>query len=151
MAIRPGQVSGRHPVGAGVTMAVALVALAGGLVGCSSGGSAHPAAAGGLAAPGIPTYDPAKGARPDATVGQCGADKAGGWALTGTVKNSSASSRTYAIVVDFVTAKGNTVVDTQRVNVAGVASGASHDWVAQGASGKGDDTLRCVIRSVQHN
>jgi hypothetical protein len=126
------------------------VVLTGGLAACSTGGSARPAAAAGPSVPvSVPSYDPAKGARPDATAGTCGPDKDGGWSLAGTVRNTAKSKRSYSIVVDFVTDKRSTVVDTRVVKVAGVKPGASAPFSVAGAAGRGKDTLRCVLREVQ--
>lgn len=149
MVMGPGPAGRRHPVRAATTAGLAL-ALAGGLAACSTGGSARPAAAAGPSVPvAVPSYDPAKGACADATPGTCGPDKAGGWTLAGAVRNSAKNKRSYSIVVDFVTDKGSTVVDTRVVKVPDVEPGASAPWSVAGAAGKGEDALRCVLRDVQ--
>ena len=92
-------------------------------------------------------YSPAKNARQDVTTsGPCTSTGAS-WILSGTVKNSSRSARTYQIVVDFVTQPGFTVLDTKIVTTASVGPGASLPWDATGAAGH--KNVACVIRQVQ--
>jgi hypothetical protein len=92
-------------------------------------------------------YSPAKNARQDVTTsGPCTLTGTS-WILSGTVKNSSRSARTYQIVVDFVTQPGFTVLDTKIVTTASVGPGASLPWDATGAAGH--KNVACVIRQVQ--
>ncbi|ADP79330.1 hypothetical protein [Pseudofrankia inefficax] len=150
MVMRPRPATRRRPARATTAAAGLAVVLTGGLAACSSEGSARPAAAAGPSVPvSVPSYDPAKGARSDATAGTCGPDKDGGWSLAGTVRNTAKSKRSYSIVVDFVTDKGSTVVDTRVVKVPGVEPGTSVPFSVAGAAGRGRDALRCVLRDVQ--
>ena len=91
-------------------------------------------------------YNPALNARTDVTTSGC-TPVLGAWELKGTVKNSASKTRTYQIVVDWITQPGDTVLDTKIVNVPNVASGQSVPWNATGASG--DKNLACVVRQVQ--
>jgi hypothetical protein len=96
----------------------------------------------------VPPYNPSHNARQDVTAGQCTGSASSGWTLIGTVQNSSASSRTYSIAVDFVTKSGDTVMATRVVNVGPVASHASANWSTAPATGQGKANLTCVIRQA---
>jgi hypothetical protein len=91
-------------------------------------------------------YNPALNARTDVTTLGC-TPVLGAWELKGTVKNSAAKTRSYQIVVDWITQPGDTVLDTKIVTVSNVAPGASEPWNATGAAGQ--KNLACVVRQVQ--
>ncbi|WP_045875959.1 hypothetical protein [Pseudofrankia sp. DC12] len=149
MVMGPRPATRRRPARAAASAGLAI-ALAGGLAACSGEGSARPAAAAGPSVPvSVPTYDPAKGAGSDARAGTCGPDKDGGWSLAGTVRNSAKNKRSYSVVVDFVTDKGSTIVDTRVVKVPAVEPGATAPFSVAGAAGRSRDALRCVLRDVQ--
>jgi hypothetical protein len=123
------------------------------LAGCSSNGSANPSSL--TSEPTSTTvsigttipFSMAKNARQDVTTsGPCAA-VGGIWVLSGTVKNSAKTARTYQIVVDFVTQPGNTVLDTKIINTTSVGSGASLAWSAKSVPGL--THVACVIRQVQ--
>jgi hypothetical protein len=95
----------------------------------------------------VPPYNALHNARQDVTAGQCSGNASSGWTLKGTVQNSSTSSRTYSIAVDFVTKSGDTVMATRVLNVGPVASHASAHWSTP-ASGQGHADLTCVIRQA---
>jgi hypothetical protein len=130
-------------------MAMALLA------GCSSNGAATPttstdapttrATAQSTVATTIP-FSMARNARQDVTAGSC-KETGGFWVLSGTVKNSASSARTYQIVVDFVNPVGNTVLDTKIVTTPSVRPGESLAWSTN--SGSGLTHVACVIRQVQ--
>ena len=142
-----------RPAALAATLAVAV-----GLLGCSSGGSSSPTTTAGSSGTGgsgagstttsvsVPPYNAAKNARSDVVQGAC-TDGSTGWSLAGTVTNSAARSRGYSIVVDFVTSPGNTVVATKLVTVPPVAPHASTGWSATGAA-PGQTHLACVIRQA---
>lgn len=88
----------------------------------------------------------ARNARTDVQAVSC-EEQAGAWEMTGTVKNKSATTTSFQIVVDFVTRQGDTVLSTSLVTVPGVASGATTDWSATGARGKSG--VACIIRQSQ--
>jgi hypothetical protein len=67
--------------------------------------------------------------------------------LNGTVRNSATSSRTYSIVVDFITNPGDTVMATRIVKVGPLAPRKSANWSTP-ASGHGHANLNCVIRQA---
>jgi hypothetical protein len=92
----------------------------------------------------VPAYNPAKNARQDVAAGAC-VDSNKGWSLSGTVTNSSGTTRGYSIVVDFITVPGDTVVATKLVNVPPLSPHASAKWSATGAA-PGVHNLTCVIR-----
>jgi hypothetical protein len=71
----------------------------------------------------------------------------GQWIFTGTVTNKSATTTSFQLVIDFVTAKGETVLSTTEVDVTGVRSGASAAWSASGAKGK--TGVLCYLRQAQ--
>ena len=57
----------------------------------------------------------------DATQGSC-THSSGEYHLAGTIRNSATTTRRYQVVVVFVTVPGNTVEDTQVVNLSSVRS-----------------------------
>jgi hypothetical protein len=89
----------------------------------------------------------AKNARQDVTTPTPCRHTTGGWVLSGTIRNSATSARTYQIVVDFVSRTGNTVLDTKVITTAPVRSGAVVNWSAKSTLGLTD--VACVIRQVQ--
>jgi hypothetical protein len=93
----------------------------------------------------VPVYDPAKNARQDVMAGACTDGGASGWSFSGKVTNSAATTRGYAIVVDFITVPGDTVMATKVVNVPPLRPHASASWSATGAA-PGQKNLTCVIR-----
>lgn len=94
----------------------------------------------------VPKYVASENARKEVTASSCKHDGATGWRLKGTVTNSSPSARSYSIVVDFVSSKGDTVLDTKVIHVRRVAPKASARWSATGAAGQSNVT--CVIRQA---
>jgi hypothetical protein len=127
------------------------------LVGCSSKGFPNSSSSTTTLAPtttvAAPTtgattipFSEAKNARQDVTNGAC-TDVDGAWVLSGQVKNSAATARTYQIVVDFVADSGDTVLDTKVITTPSVNPGASTPWQAKSAPGLTHVT--CVIRQVQ--
>ena len=93
----------------------------------------------------VPAYDPAKNARPDVAAGACIDGGTKGWSFEGKVTNSTAGRRSYAIVVDFITVPGDTVMATRVVLVPRVGPHATADWSVGGAV-PGLKNLTCVIR-----
>jgi hypothetical protein len=91
-------------------------------------------------------YSAKLNARTDVSTSSCNQVN-GAWVMKGSVTNSAKKNRNYQIVVDFVTNPGNTVMDTQIINVRDVAPKATKSWTATGAQGK--DHLGCVVRQVQ--
>jgi hypothetical protein len=89
----------------------------------------------------------AKNARQDVTTPTPCRDTSSGWVLSGTIKNSAPSARTYQIVVDFVTTSGNTVLDTKVITTGPVRPGAVKNWSAESTAGL--TGVACVIRQVQ--
>lgn len=94
----------------------------------------------------VPKYVASENARTDVITDACRPDGSKGWLLSGTAINPSTSLRGYSIVVDFVSSKGDTVLDTKIVSVQSVAPKASAQWSAIGAAGVDDVT--CVIRQA---
>jgi len=92
-------------------------------------------------------FDMAKNARQDVTTTRSCTEVKGLWVLSGVVKNSATSARTYQIVVDFVTQPGDTVLGTKIVTTASVNPGATQAWSA--TSTPGLTHVACVIRQVQ--
>lgn len=144
-------------IGTGVVMAVP-VALA--LAACSShstpaaGSTSSPAkhsVTTHSAAPSptskAPKHVASDNVRKAVVAGACTHDGSKGWLLKGTVTNSSASARGYSIVVDFMAAKGGTVLDSKTVKISAVAPKSSKAWQVLGAVGKA--SVHCVIRQVQ--
>jgi hypothetical protein len=156
----------RTPVRLAVGGAVAALPLALALSACSSGSptpaatvSSPPASAAQAAATAagtgavsgtgsvkVPKYVAADNARKNVVTTGCASVGARGWRLTGTATNSASSARTYSIVVDFVTAKGDTVVDTKVVRVGPVEPKATAHWSSTGAAG--ESQVVCVIRQA---
>src|SRR5277367_187518 len=141
--------------GAGARVALAGMAAAVSVLAAGCGGGSTAAASGtGHAAAGstptptphVPKYVASKNARTAVAATGCKQDGAHGWLARGTVTNSAASARGYSIVVDFVTAKGDTVLDTRIVKVPPVAPKASARWSVLGAPGSA--RVSCVIRQA---
>jgi hypothetical protein len=63
------------------------------------------------------------------------------------VRNSATSSRTYSIVVDFITNPGDTVKAIRIVKVGPLAPNKSANWSTP-AAGHGHANLNCVIRQA---
>jgi len=131
------------------------VSLAVALVGCSSSSAPAPKAAApatgypsGTVVPAVavPKYVAAENARKNVTASTCTDSGAKGWLIKGTATNSSTSPRSFSIVVDFVTRKGDTVLDTKIVRVPSVAPRATKHWSALGAPGQ--TKVLCVIRQA---
>ncbi|MGD0375752.1 MAG: hypothetical protein ABSB01_14355 [Streptosporangiaceae bacterium] len=153
-----------HPARLAVSGVVIPMAVACALAGCggSSPAASSPATSAtsrapahsatspttGAAAPSVtvPKYVAAENARKDVAASSCKHDGAKGWLLKGTLTNSSSSARSYSIVIDFVSSKGDTVLDTKVVRVRRVAPKASAHWSAIGAAGQANVT--CVIRQA---
>jgi hypothetical protein len=98
---------------------------------------------------GIP-YSASKNARSDVTTnGTCIHEPNNSWVLYGSVVNPTDNTTGFTIVVDFVTQPGNTVLDTQIVNVPPVAPHKSTTW---GAAWVNPNTaVGCVIRQAQYS
>jgi hypothetical protein len=62
------------------------------------------------------------------------------------VANASSSVHGYSIVVDFVSSKGDTVLDTKIIHVRRVAPKTSAHWAAIGAAARAH--VSCVIRQA---
>jgi hypothetical protein len=144
----------QRPVISGTAIAVLLVVA---LTGCggssvasapaSGQNAAHAAASQSTAGEAkVPKYVASENARTDVVANACRRDGSQGWLLSGTAINPSTSLRGYSIVVDFVTRKGDTVLDTKIVSVQSVAPKASARWSAIGAAGA--DEVTCVIRQA---
>jgi hypothetical protein len=140
--------------------ALAVVPLALAASGC---GGSSPAASSGAAASSsaaarsaanvpapavkVPKYVAADNARKSVAFSPCVHQGKKGWLASGTATNSSKSRRGYSIVIDFVTPKGDTVMDTKVVHVAPVAPKATAHWSALGAAGQ--PKIVCVIREAR--
>jgi hypothetical protein len=141
--------------GAGARVALGGMAAVVSVLAAGCGGGS-PAAAGrtGHAAAGstpvpvtrVPKYVASKNARTAVAATGCKQDGAHGWLARGTVTNSASSARGYSIVVDFVTAKGDTVLDTRIVKVPPVPPKSSAQWSVLGAPGSA--RVSCVIRQA---
>jgi len=94
----------------------------------------------------VPQYVAADNARKSVTTGACSKDGKKGWVFSGRVKNTSKTAHRYSIVVDFVTAKGDTVMDTKVVHTASLKPGASASWKTMGAAGHA--SISCVVREA---
>ncbi len=94
----------------------------------------------------IPRYVAADNVRRDVSATGCVRAGSRGWRLKGTATNTSSSSRAYSIVVDFVTVRGDTVLDTKLLNVGPVAPKSAVHWSVTGAAGHRNVT--CVIRQA---
>ena len=138
------------------------VPLAVTLAGCGSGGvtatGTQPSAAATAvrqqpvaAAPAShgPGYGAAGNARKDIAVAACRRAGSRGWMIKGTATNSSAKTRGYTIVVNFVAHKGKagTVLDTKIVTVRPIHPRASARWSAVGAAGHA--RITCVVRQAR--
>jgi hypothetical protein len=95
----------------------------------------------------VPPYNAARNARGEVTSGHCIGNKTAGYVLQGMVRNSATSSRTYSIVVDFITNPGDTVMATRIVKVGPLAPNKSANWSTP-AAGQGHANLNCVIRQA---
>jgi hypothetical protein len=91
-------------------------------------------------------FDLAHNARSDVHAGSCRM-AAGKWIFSGTVTNPANTAASFQIVVDFVTARGDTVLSTTEVDISTIKPGRSANWSAAGAKGKTDVT--CVLRQAQ--
>jgi hypothetical protein len=160
-----GSRSPARPASGGSALAPLLVvALALALAGCAGSspartgaappatGAARPAMA---VAPGsgtqgatvkIPKYVAADNVRKYVSATSCAQAGRRGWRLRGTATNASSSSRAYSIVVDFVTVKGNTVLDTKLLTVGPIAPKSAVGWSVTGAAGQ--HQVACVIRQA---
>lgn len=94
----------------------------------------------------IPKYVAADNVRKDVSATGCAPAGRRGWRLNGTATNPMSSSRAYSIVVDFVTVKGNTVLDTKILTVGPIAPKTAAGWSVTGAAGQRHVT--CVIRQA---
>lgn len=94
----------------------------------------------------VPKYVAADNVRKDVSTTGCAQAGSRGWRLNGTAINPSSSSRAYSIVVDFVTVKGNTVLDTKLLTVGPIAPKSTVGWSVTGAAGQHHVT--CVIREA---
>lgn len=102
-----------------------------------------------VVSPGVTVpFDLDHNARADLRLQPC-AEVSGQWVLVGTVINSSSTSKSFQMVVDFVTQPGNTVLSTTVVEVANVAPHATAHWSAKGAPEKSD--VACIVRQAQTN
>jgi hypothetical protein len=94
----------------------------------------------------IPKYVAADNARKYVSTSGCVQAGNQGWRLTGSATNPSSSPRAYSIVVDFVTVKGDTVLDTKLLSVGPVAPNSAAGWSVTGAAGQ--HHVICVIRQA---
>lgn len=94
----------------------------------------------------VPKYVASKNARKAVTASACVHEGAKGWEAKGTATNTSPSRQGYSIVVDFVTPKGDTVMDTKIVRVKAIAPKSSTHWSVTGAAGQ--PKILCVIRQA---
>jgi hypothetical protein len=94
----------------------------------------------------VPKYIAADNARKNIVTTGCVEDGQAGWRLSGTATNTASSARVYSIVVDFVTARGDTVVDTKVLRVGPVQPRATARWSTTGAADQSQ--VVCVIRQA---
>ena len=94
----------------------------------------------------IVQFDLAHNARADVHAEACRI-ASGSWLLNGTVTNPGTNATGFQIVVDFVNAKGDTVISTTEIEIPSVAPKASASWSATGAHGKPD--VACLVRQAQ--
>ena len=94
----------------------------------------------------IVQFDLAHNARSDVHAEAC-RNASGSWLLNGTVTNPGTNATGFQIIVDFVKAKGDTVISTIEVEIPSVAPKASASWSATGAHGKLD--VACLVRQAQ--
>ncbi|GAA5199396.1 hypothetical protein GCM10023322_74950 [Rugosimonospora acidiphila] len=139
-------------------LAVAVLAVAGGLAGCGhpdhrAGASPTPGISPSAALPpgvvnatAVPTFVPnAATLRENVRLSSCGSTH-GGWRAAGSASNPGAKdSRNYTITVFFTTSRG-TVIGTGQTQVA-VEPDADQQWTVTGAFHPAPDT-RCVLRGV---
>jgi hypothetical protein len=120
------------------------------MAGCSSsssGSSRQPATVTSVASPGASVpYRPSNNARHDVSSGTC-TESAQGWTLHGTVKNPGPDTKSFQIVVDFVSRPGFTVLATNVVEVHQVPPGRTTAWTVIGA--KGESGVTCIVRLAQ--
>ncbi len=143
----------RRPTG---LVAAAMVgALVLGITGCSSGSHKSPAstsaASSSRATPAITAQPLPTGSiandidkRKAVSITGCAASQ-GGWSASGTAKNDSAVTTTYAITIFFTTAQA-TVLDYATTTVK-VGAGKSQKWSAAAQFAAAKDML-CVLRGV---
>ena len=112
-------------------------------VAAATSGSRHGAKGGTVK---IPKYVAKDNVRKDVSATGCVQAGSRGWRLKGTATNTSSSSRAYSIVVDFVTVKGDTVLDTKLLKVGPIAPKSAVGWSVTGAAGQRHVT--CVIRQA---
>lgn len=91
-------------------------------------------------------FNPAHNVRSDVEVGSC-VLKSGQWVLSGTVKSSEPGTKTFQLVIDFVTVPGSTVLSSTVVTLPMVEKGATVHWSATGARGK--THVACLLRQAQ--
>ena len=117
------------------------------LLGCSSSSTSKPTVRTSVIEPGgtVP-FNLADNARADVKTQPC-TQVNGAWVLNGTVRNTAAKSRSFQIVVDFLTEPGSTILGTTVVNVPSVHPGTTANWSATGARGK--SPVGCVVRLAQ--
>jgi hypothetical protein len=94
----------------------------------------------------VPKYIAAHNVRKQVSTSSCVQVVGQGWRLNGTAGNPSSSSQAYSIVVDFVTAKGDTVLDTKILNIGPLAPKSAVEWSVTGAAGQ--QHVTCVIRQA---
>ena len=116
-------------------------------LGCSSSSTSRPPVQTSVIEPGgtVP-FNLADNARADVKTQPC-TQVNGAWVLNGTVRNTAAKSRSFQIVVDFLTEPGSTILGTTVVNVPSVNPGTTANWSATGARGK--SPVGCVVRLAQ--
>ncbi len=114
--------------------------------GCSSSSTSSSEQATVLKPGAIVQFDLAHNARADVHTETCRI-ASGSWLLNGTVTNPGTSATGFQIVVDFVNAKGDTVISTTEIEIPRVAPKASASWSATGAHGKPD--IACLVRQAQ--
>lgn len=94
----------------------------------------------------IVQFDRAHNARGDVHTEACRV-ASGSWLLNGTVMNPGTTATGFQIVVDFVKAKGDTVISTTEIDIPSVAPKKSASWSTTGAHGEPD--VACYVRQVQ--
>jgi|HubBroStandDraft_2_1064218.scaffolds.fasta_scaffold21464_2 hypothetical protein len=133
-------------IGGAAAAAMLLAACSSSPAAPATGSGAKGVAAHATASADVPQYVAADNARKSVTTGTCKMDGKKGWVFSGRVKNTSKTAHRYSIVVDFVTAKGDTVMDTKIVHTASIKSGASASWKTMGAAGHAG--ISCVVREA---
>jgi hypothetical protein len=132
--------SGSSPARTG---AASMTTGAASSVAAAASGSRHGAKGGTVK---IPKYVAKDNVRKDVSATGCVQAGSRGWRLKGTATNTSSSSLAYSIVVDFVTVKGDTVLDTKLLKVGPIAPKSAVGWSVTGAAGQRHVT--CVIRQA---